>query len=144
MLIPFKVGHIAGIDLEEKAAETVARPEMAAALDWLERTGNGKTIASANGRIMLGVMGLVPLIEGVCEVFVVASKDQKQHPATFARTVKKELLELRPKFRRIQAIAKNDAFHDRWLFWLGFEKEGILKKYDFDGSDMAMWGLTKD
>ncbi len=103
---------------------------------------NAASILSADGKTVLAVMGAVPALPGVCEVFVLASEDQQKHPITFAKCVRKELYTLKHKYRRIQAVAKDDDFHSRWLLWLGFEREGVLKKFGIHGEDMVMWGLV--
>lgn len=100
-----------------------------------------KTILATDGTV-LGVMGAVTLLPNVCEVFILASEDQTAHAITFAKCVRKELYTLRAKYRRIQATAICDDFHKRWLSWLGFECEGILKSYGLNGEDMAIWGLV--
>ena len=101
-----------------------------------------KTILASDGRTVLGVMGAVNLLPNVAEVFIVASEDQKDHAITFAKCVRKELYTLKPKYRRIQATSICDDFHKRWLSWLGFECEGVLKAYGLNGEDMAIWGLV--
>lgn len=142
MIVPFSLSHVAQMTFKDDVSGTMARPEMAPALEWLAKTSNGRTLVSADGKTILGVLGVVPMTPGVCEVFIIASEQQKDHPLTFARAIRKELFTLKAKFRRIQAVSKPDAFHRRWLSWLGFLEEGLLKKYGLDGEDMLMWGLT--
>lgn len=100
-----------------------------------------KTVLSEDGK-PLGIIGLVPTLPGACEVFIVASEDQMDYPISFARAVRRELLEIKPKYRRIQAVTTHDLTHQRFIEWLGFLKEGTLKKYGLKGNDMIMWGLT--
>ena len=141
-LIPFSLEHISCLNVKEDALGTMARPEMASALDWLSATRNGKTLTTPDGKTVLGILGMVPVLPHVCEVFVIASKEQMAHPMTFARAVKREIGHLRLKYRRIQATAANDKFHARWLSWLGFDREGVLKSFGLDGEDMVMWGMV--
>lgn len=141
MLVPFRREHILGLNVKESEADMLGRDDMAAALEWLERTGNGATLFSKDGKT-LGILGAVPTVPGVCEVFVIPSKEQARYPKAFASAVRDRLYSLRPKFRRIQAVAKVDEFHSRWLSWLGFKQEGILKRYGINGEDMSMWSLT--
>lgn len=120
------------------AAEIVSSaPRLA---ERLEDMG-AASILTPDGKTVLGVMGAVPTLPGVCEVFVLASEAQQHHPVTFAKSVRKELYTLKEKYRRIQAVSRDDDFHSRWLSWLGFEREGVLKKYGLHGEDMVMWGL---
>lgn len=136
----FAKEHLSAMTPKEgEAAEVAGLPGMA---DRLVAAG-AKTILSASGGTVLGVIGATNILPGVCEVFVLATKDQSAHPIIFAKSVRKELYTLKEKYRRIQAVARDDDFHARWLNWLGFEKEGVLKKFGLHGEDMGMWGLTK-
>ena len=137
-LIPFAKKHLASMNPKRGEAEEIAC--MPGIADRLANMG-AKTVLSASGDIVLGVMGATSILPGVCEVFVLATEDQKRHPLTFAKSVRKELYTLKEKYRRIQAVALNDDFHTRWLSWLGFEREGTLRKFGLHGEDMAMWSL---
>lgn len=142
VLTPFNRTHMQHLNVKPDSAGTMERADMAPALEWLEQTGNGVTLFTQDRSVVLGVLGAVPTLPGVCEVFVIPSKEQAKHPHAFARAVRAQLCTLKPKFRRIQAVAKIDAFHARWLSWLGFSCEGVLRKYGTHGEDMAMWSLT--
>jgi hypothetical protein len=61
---------------------------------------------------------------------------------SFARVVRRELFTLRSQYRRIHTVSKCDEFHYRWLSWLGFSAEGVLKSYGLEGEDMIMWSMT--
>lgn len=130
--------HLTQMNVKADAREVAAMPGVPERLEDL----GAASILSNDGKTVLAVMGAVPALPGVCEVFVLASEDQKRHPITFAKAVRKELYILKTKYRRIQAVAKDDAFHARWLGWLGFEREGVLKKFGTHGEDMVMWGLV--
>jgi len=136
VLAPFIPEHLALMRIKDNAKEVAGNPEIGVKLMHL----GAKTLFYRG--TPLAVMGYVPLISGVCEVFVLATEDQRDHPLVFARTVKKELMALKIEYRRIQAIAANDKFHARWLSWIGFKREGWLKKYGLHGEDMVMWGMT--
>jgi len=136
VLAPFIPEHLSLMRMQESAKGVGCRPDAAKNLMSL----GAKTLFY--GGVPLAVIGYVPTIPGVCEVFVLATEDQKKNPLVFARAVKKELMKLKMEYRRIQAIATNDKFHARWLSWLGFKREGWLKKYGLHGEDMVMWGLT--
>jgi hypothetical protein len=134
----FRREHLQHMDIKADARDVAETPGVP---DRLEELG-AKSILTADGKKVLAVMGVAPVLPGVCEVFVLASEDQARYPVTFAKAVRKELYTIRAKYRRIQAIAKDDSFHARWLGWLGFEREGVLKKFGRNGEDMVMWGLV--
>lgn len=102
-----------------------------------------KTVRSNDGKI-LGIIGAVPRIPGVCEVFLLSSKDMafEQYKTGFAKQVKKEVLAFKSEFRRIQSISLDTPTLRRWHEFLGFEEEGTLKNYGMKGENMIMWGLT--
>ena len=135
-LIPFKREHLAQMTVKADARDAAANPLMIPALEKV-----GHTLVLNDGKV-LGVIGAVPTIPGVCEVFILASEEQKDHPIPFGRLIKREVFTLKRQYRRIQAVARNDDFHYRWLSWLGFKAEGVLKAYGMNGEDMVMWGLV--
>jgi hypothetical protein len=136
-IVPFRPEHISGMTVKADAQSVAASPVMVSALEKV-----GHTLLTNDGRV-LAVIGAVPTVPNVCEVFILASEEQKSHPITFARLIKREVFTLRRQYRRIQSVSKVDDFHYRWLSWLGFRAEGILKAYGMDGEDMIMWGLTE-
>ena len=141
-LTPFTAEHLDRMNVKANARAVAGRPEMKTALARLASMNLGFTILSSDGGTVLGVMGAVPTLPGICEVFIVASEDQAKHPISFAKCVRKELYTLKEKYRRIQAVAVNDDFHTRWLSWLGFEAEGLLRSYGLEGEDMVMWSMV--
>ena len=137
-VISFTADHLRAMRVKAgTAAEVAGSPGFAERMAAL----GAKTILSAEGTV-LGIMGAVPILPHVAEVFVIASEDQTSHPVTFAKSVRKELYTLKAKYRRIQSVSVTDEFHRRWLSWLGFEPEGVMKGYGLDGEDMTIWGLV--
>ena len=137
MIVSFSPSHLREMAPTPDAAAVIEMPGVAEAL---ERTGS-KTLLSPAGEV-LGVIGFVPLVPGVCEVFILATHTQRRYPVAFARAVRAELFTLKNKYRRIQSIAKCEQFYFRWLTWLGFKPEGIMSKYGPNGEDMALWALV--
>lgn len=136
-LVPFIPEHFARMDVKADAREAAKHPAMIPAL---ERVGH--TVLANDGYTVLGVIGAVPTVPGVCEVFILATETQARFPVSFARVIRKELFTLKDKYRRIQSVSKCDEFHYRWLSWLGFSAEGVLKRYGLNGEDMIMWGMA--
>jgi RimJ/RimL family protein N-acetyltransferase len=136
---PFKAEHLEYMRVQKGEPEEIAGiPGVSSTLCSL----GAKSIIAEDGTV-LGIIGLVPTLPGACEVFILASEDQGAHSIGFARGVLKELLEIKPKYRRIQAVTSIDNLtHQRFIEWLGFVREGVLKKYGLKGNDMVMWGLT--
>jgi len=101
-----------------------------------------KTITTRDREIVLGVMAGAPMGMGICEVFVLATEDQKSHSYTFARSVKEELKALKMRFDRVQSITRSgDLEGERFLAWLDFEREGKNDRAEFLGESRWMWRL---
>jgi hypothetical protein len=45
--------------------------------------------------------------------------------------------------RRFQTVAVDDNLHNRWLSFIGFEVEGLMKEYSVDGEDYKLWALRQ-
>jgi len=140
-LIPFKIEHLANMDFKESVKSIASVEVLKEAMCKLVGDDTSATMVSEKDGTILGVLGAVNVMPSVCEVFILATKQQGDHPIEFAKSVKKKLYELKTKYRRIQAIASDDKFHTRWLSWLGFEREGVMKKYGVNGENLVMWGL---
>ena len=91
-------------------------------------------------------MGALELWPGACEVWVIPSTHIKRYSLVFAKLVKKNLKNLEETFgyHRVQVTALNDELHSHWLTFLGFEKEGVLRKYTLKQQDFAMWSRVKN
>lgn len=135
-IVPFIPKHLARMNVKSDALKAASHPDMIPALERM-----GHTVLCEDGTV-LAIIGAVPLIPGVCEVFVIASQEQEKYQIAFVKAVKKSLFPLLEKYRRIQSVSKNDAFHLRWLTWLGFRAEGVMRKYGLNGEDMVMWGMV--
>ncbi len=88
------------------------------------------------GRI-IGCFGVFPIRKGVAEAWAALSDEiVTEHPVQMGRTVRNWLwrVEIGWKLRRIQAAVarEHDAGH-RWIRWLGFQAEGVMRNYGIDG-----------
>lgn len=138
-VIPFKTAHIECMDVRDyESITTLTLKNSAIAFKVFEDCKTCGTILH-DGRI-LGVMGFYELWPGVCELFVLPSIYLPKYPMQFARCIKKMLDSgIFNAYHRVQIRALDDDLHNRWLAFLKFEQEGILKKYDPQGNDYKMW-----
>lgn len=144
-IVPFDPAHIDLIDVREREAVGVFQlPNMKAKLSALATAGECFTFVYSG--IILGVVGWIEFWPGVCEVFVVPSKYIGNYRIIFAKRIKENLIHLEKvlKYHRIQVTAVDDELHNRWLKWLGFTQEGVLRKYGVKGEDFIMWSRCKD
>lgn len=94
-----------------------------------------------DGRIIF-CAGFTILWGGVADLWMVPSVYVRENPLAFYRTVRGYLKVLPETFKlhRIQTTSYNDAFHEKWMTKLGFQKEGVMRQYRHDKSDMVMYG----
>lgn len=144
VIIPFKVEHIEVMNIREYELNTTfVLKNVQTALKVFEQSRTAGTII-CDGRV-IAIMGLQELWGGVCELWVLPSIYLHDYPFQFARAVKKAMDSgILNNYHRVQIQAKDDDLHNRWLKFLRFEKEGVLRKYDNLGNDLIMWSRVKE
>jgi hypothetical protein len=88
--------------------------------------------------------GYCPL-EGVMQFWGMVSDGVRECPVAFHKTCKSFLEFYQSKYtlRRMQINVRVDYPEGyRWAKALGFELEGVMKKYGPDGTDYALFGRT--
>jgi hypothetical protein len=78
----------------------------------------------------------------VAEGWVIATSELWNHPLSVAKAIKKDFARVAKKnnITRVQsAIRKDFKEGQRFAEWLGLEKEGLMRKWGFDGSDQYMY-----
>lgn len=129
-IIPFKKEHLDKINLV------------------FEMSGAGKeSLGSYEGVIgytgmegdaVLATGGVHPMWEGVGEAWLLVGKEGYEKPTTVAKWTDYLFQHIQEEFGlfRIQAsVSALDLTANRYAQWLGFEKEGIMRKYGPDGTD---------
>jgi hypothetical protein len=83
-----------------------------------------------NGRILC-CAGFRKLWPGVLEGWIIPSIWVKEAPVSFAKYMRRYLEAVASTFKahRVQTLSPDDQFHERWMKFMGFEKEGVLKNY---------------
>lgn len=143
MTVPFRVQHLLMMRTKAEVIALLDHPNAGGALEDLSAQSNCETILTDDGEIVLAIMGAVPESENACEVFVLASEDQKNYPLTFARAVKFRLNLLRRQFRIVKALSRDTAALRKWLGWLGFRCAGqAAYRAEFNGSVMLAWEVA--
>lgn len=138
----FRVPDLKEMNFREDVVEEITMLDPVL-MRGLSELGLLKTMRADNG-VPLGIIGAMPRIPGVCEVFLLSTKDQTsaEYKTGFARQIKKEICSFKSKFRKIQSISLDTVLLRRWHRFLGFQEEGILKKYGMKGENMIIWGLS--
>jgi hypothetical protein len=141
-IVEFHPKHFEIMDLrpEEKNA-IFSLPD---AYERFERVAAASVQAATfihDGRILF-CAGFSILWSGVADFWMVPSIYAKAYPLTFYRIAKRYLKVLPETFKlhRMQTTSYDDPFHEKWMNKLGFQKEGTLRKYRPDQSNMCFYG----
>lgn len=136
MLITFKKEHIDCIVMREHEKLLGITLEE---LRVLEETSVAIT-GMYDGRV-IACGGVMVNRFGSGDIWLIPSIYCKDYNLIFLKNVKKWLIQVQKDLNlsRLQTHTINDDLHDKWMIFLGFEKEGVMKK-SFNGLDYAMWG----
>lgn len=140
-LIDFRPDHVHQIKpREEEAFGVCAEPGYAEKMISVAQGSKVSGTFIIGGEILC-IAGYYELWSGVAEVWAMPSIYVRKNALLFARTFKawvEDLIE-NHKYHRLQVHGLDDKTHNRWFQWLGFEKEGVMRKYSRDMEDFAMY-----
>ena len=129
-IVPFKQEHLDKINLlfefSQSAKNNYKNPD-----ELLGYTGIENNAVLACG-------GVHKLWKGVGEAWLMIGREGYERPkvvAKYTQYIFQHLLEDNDLFRIQASVSAIDTRAIRYAEWLGFEKEGIMKKYGPDGSD---------
>lgn len=136
-LIPFKSDH-AKIMMSQgtNAAQIGMEPDHYEVFNNLEFENLSFTAIADNSFICSA--GIVPMWQGVFEGWFIGSNKIWDHPVLAARAIKKGMKQLYQdnNITRLQTAVRADfPMGIKFAKWLGFEDEGLMKKYDMEGKD---------
>lgn len=95
------------------------------------------------GDEFLGCAGVKQFWKGVGEAWFFMTPESSRHGRMIARLIKKRL-ESMQEYHRIQATVEIDFKEGiRFMGFLGFHREGILKKYTADAKDSLMFAIIR-
>lgn len=103
----------------------------------------GESFAAVLDNKAIACGGVVIRWRGVGEAWAVISESMRKHPFTLHKAAVRVLDEsiMKHRLHRIQATVTADfGLGCKWLRSLGFEEEGIMKKYDLQLNDHIMYG----
>ena len=89
--------------------------------------------------------GILPLWNRVGEAWVVTSPLVVNYPVLFAKTVYRKLLAIIEMLNLERVQTTVDVGHEvslNWVEWMGFEQEGLMKKY-IGGRDFYRYALIR-
>ncbi len=114
----------------------------ARSMGLLENQSTATRTVFNNGRV-ISIVGLIPLNAGVAEVWTVPSERIKEVPLGYTRYVK-ALISAYSTFMNLHRLQMSveEGFEMglRWAKLLGFEVEGLMKKYGPDQKNHLLMG----
>lgn len=137
-VIDFKIEHLELMNVREIEEELLKNESYFNRLKILSEKGVNHTLIIDDIVIMCG--GSVEISEGVYEVWQIPSNYVANNVIKYSKCIKEWFSSLCKidGVVRIQTIAPDDKLHDRWLSFLGMQKEGVMRKY-FNNKDYSMW-----
>jgi hypothetical protein len=90
--------------------------------------------------------GMIPLFTGVAEVWSLTGEPVALYPKAFHKAVNKMLdyWDSLYNLHRIQCKVVSEHERSReWLKRLGFQEEGLMRKYDAKGNDYYMYARVR-
>lgn len=92
----------------------------------------------------IACMGIITLYEGRGYIWSIMGEDAGKHMVKIHKIATSLLEQIAPTMRRIEAYVDCDFPQAiRWIKMLGFEKEGIMKNFNPNGTDASLWARYK-
>ena len=143
-IVPFDPHHCQVMDIREiefqdtfKLDDVYSR--LQAVKEGIERGEGGAGTFICEGRILC-CAGYRQMWPGLLDGWIIPSIWIKDHRITFAKYMKRYIETVAATFKchRFQTLSPDDLFHDRFMRFLGFEKEGVMKKYTHTKRDYGI------
>lgn len=110
-----------------------------------ERAGCSYTLTEAGE--LYGVFGGVPLWKGVIETFLIPGDNFAERKLSCIKAIKRHEEMARSAlglWREQTTVPVNNHVAIRWLEFLGYEQEGVLRKFGPDGQDHYRYARLYD
>lgn len=131
-IVKFHPKHLEVMEIrEDELFGVFSLPDIYDRLENLDKSSIQAVTFVLDGRI-LAVAGFSQPWKGVLEGWIIPSRFVKTHaPVSFPKLIRRyiEAISKTWKCHRFQTTSFDDTFHERWMGWLGFTKEGTLKWY---------------
>ncbi|QDP62514.1 MAG: hypothetical protein Unbinned5079contig1000_41 [Prokaryotic dsDNA virus sp.] len=129
-IIKFEKEHLSKINLAFELTQS-GKDSLSSYDDVIGYTGMDKDV-------ILAIGGVHQMWNGVGEAWILVAKEGYKIPKTIAKYTDYLFQHIQEthELSRIQAsVCASDVRANRYAQWLGFEKEGIMRKYGPDGTD---------
>lgn len=140
-LVPFDPHHVQVMDIRDfELKSSFALDDIYERLkEVLKGPGEAGTFIY-EGRILC-CAGFKIIWPGVIEGWIIPSIYIKDAPVSFAKYMRRYVESVAKTFNchRFQTASPDDAFHERWMNWMGFQKEGVMRKYTHDQKNYGLY-----
>lgn len=140
-IIEFHPMHLeVAVVRDHEAATLLTMPDASNKIANLAKRSVQAATFMYDGRILM-CAGFLECWPGVCEVWSIPTIYAKQLPFQYGRTLKRYVEQIAKtfKYHRLQTVAVADDLHARWMQFLGFQKEGVLRQYTTGKLDYNMY-----
>ncbi len=106
---------------------------------------DGRAIAIMDEDSCIGAYGYIDMWNGVVRIWALFSEELLTHYWMSLSKNARKLLFDDKDFHRVEATChRDDKTGALFLEWLGFEQEGLMKKYGPTGEDFYLYARTRD
>lgn len=139
-IFAFHPNHASQIKLQSAQAyvkDDLLQPGIAESL-----ANAGQSFTAIEGDQVIAIAGIAMQWEGRAIAWALVSEDAGKHFLTIHRAVKGFLDQC--DIRRIEAFVDSDFEHGmKWMKMLGFENEGLMRKFSIIGNDCYLFARVK-
>ena len=97
-----------------------------------------------DGNKIIGIVGVMKINNNTCELCALIDECAKQYVREIYHYALKLLDDIQQYFERIQVVVGSDwPVEVHFIERLGFEKEGLMKKFGPDGSNYNLYGRVR-
>ncbi len=143
-IVPFDPHHCQVMDIRDiEFADTFKLDDVYSRLQGVKESidrGEGEAGTFIYEGRILCCAGFRRMWPGLIEGWIIPSVWIKTAPVSFAKYMRRYVESVAKTFKchRFQTLSPDDEFHDRWMKWMKFEKEGVMKKYTHTKRDYGI------
>lgn len=145
-LVDFHPHHVELMDLKDNVKlGFMTLADCKERLEAMHMNGIDSQTMMYNGRVIF-CAGYMQMWSGVMECWMLPSIHVNKVTLSFSRIIKDyiDAILSHEKCHRVQVTAPDDAFHARWMKFLGMKKEGSLRHYGPNKEDHCIYAKVKD
>lgn len=143
-LIPFQLDHV---DQIVERGVFNQKDQLRTRLSVLKNQPGSHLGTIVRGPAVMALVGIIQTRAGFGEAWAVTSDEIHSAPIAFHKLALALLRHFEQKLslHRIQISVKDDyTAGQRWAEALGFVREGVMRKYDLDGSNHILYARVTD